>query len=191
MVARSIAGLSISFGLVSIPVKLYTATESSAAVRFKLMGQGGVRLRQQYVADAPLSEAEPPEESAPEPVRPAKVASPAASRVLSFPARAEVTTRREQTEPDRPVTVERSEMVKGYEFETGRFVLFTADELKALEAQARQTIDIVAFMPDRAVDPVYYDKAYFLTPDKRGAKPYSLLLRAMLATGKCALGKWA
>ena len=60
----------------------------------------------------------------------------------------------------------------------------SADELKALEAGSRQTIDIVAFIPERAVDPVFFDKAYFLAPDKRGAKPYSLLLRAMRDTGR-------
>ena len=82
-------------------------------------------------------------------------------------------------------------MVKGYEFEKGKFVLFTADELKALEEGSRQTIDIVAFIPEHGVDPIYYDKAYFLAPDKRGAKPYNLLLRAMRDTGRCALAKWA
>ena len=80
-------------------------------------------------------------------------------------------------------------MVKGYEFEKGKFVLFTAEELKALEEGSRQTIDIVAFIPEHGVDPIYYDKAYFLAPDKRGAKPYNLLLRAMRDTGRCALGQ--
>jgi DNA end-binding protein Ku len=82
-------------------------------------------------------------------------------------------------------------MVKGYEFETGKFVLFTPDELKALQEASRQTIDIVSFIPERSVDPIYYDKAYYLTPDKRGAKPYTLLLRAMQESGRCALAKWA
>jgi DNA end-binding protein Ku len=87
--------------------------------------------------------------------------------------------------------IERSQMVKGYEFERGKFVLFTADELKALEEASRQTIDIVSFIPEHSVDPIYYDKAYFLAPDKRGAKPYNLLLRALRDTGRCALAKWA
>ena len=82
-------------------------------------------------------------------------------------------------------------MAKGYEFEKGKFVLFTADELKALEERSRQTIDIVAFIPEHAVDPIYYQKAYFLAPDKRGAKAYNLLLRAMLDTRRSALARWA
>lgn len=52
-------------------------------------------------------------------------------------------------------------------------------------------IDIVAFIPEKEVDPIYYDKAYFLAPDKRGGKPYSLLRAAMRESGRCALAKWA
>ena len=65
------------------------------------------------------------------------------------------------------------------------------EELKALAEASRQTIDIVEFIPEQAIDPIYYDKAYFLAPDKRGAKPYSLLLRAMRTRGRSALAKWA
>ena len=143
MAARSIASLSLSFGLVSIPVKLYSATESSASVRFNMLDKDGSRLKQQYVS-----------------------------------------------EKDQHV-VERAEMVKGYEFEKDRYVLFDADELKALQESASHTIDIVAFIPEKAVDPIFYDKAYFLAPDKRGAKPYNLLMEAMRQSGRCALAKWA
>jgi DNA end-binding protein Ku len=82
-------------------------------------------------------------------------------------------------------------MVKGYEFEEDRFVIFKPEELKALEEGASHLIDIVAFIPDDAVDPIYYDKPYFLAPDKRGGKPYNLLKKAMLESGRCALAKWA
>ena len=82
-------------------------------------------------------------------------------------------------------------MVKGYEFEKGRFVTFTAAELKALAEASRPTIDIVSFIPAGSVDPIYYDKAYYLAPDKPGSKPYSLLHAAMQASGRVALAKWA
>ncbi len=143
MAARSIASLSLTFGLVSIPVKLYSATESSANVRFNLLAKDGSRVRQQYVS-----------------------------------------------EKDQQI-VPRSEMVKGYEFEKDRYVIFEPEELKALEEGTSHTIDIVAFIPEKAVDPIYYDKAYFLAPDKRGAKPYTLLQEAMQESGRCALAKWA
>lgn len=82
-------------------------------------------------------------------------------------------------------------MVRGCEFEKGQFVLFTSKELNSLEESSRQTIDIVSFIPNDSVDPIYFDKPYFLAPDKRRAKPYSLLLHAMQATGRCALATWA
>ena len=82
-------------------------------------------------------------------------------------------------------------MVKGYEFEKDRYVIFQPDELKALQESPSHTIDIVAFIPEKAVDPIFYDKAYFLAPDKRGGKPYSLLMEAMRESGRCALAKWA
>ena len=143
MAARSIASLSLSFGLVSIPVKLYSATESSAAVRFNMLAKDGSRLKQQYISEKDQS------------------------------------------------VVDRADMVKGYEFENDRFVIFSPEELKALQESPSHTIDIVAFIPDKAVDPIFYDKAYFLAPDKRGAKPYNLLMEAMRASGRCALAKWA
>jgi DNA end-binding protein Ku len=143
MAARSIASLTLSFGLVSIPVKLYSATESSASIRFNLLAKDGSRLKQQYVS-----------------------------------------------EKDQAV-VQRADMVKGYEFEKDKFVLFSGDELKALEESSTHAIEIVAFIPEKAVDPIYYDKAYLLAPDKRGGKPYALLMEAMRKSGRCALAKWA
>lgn len=143
MAARSIASLSLSFGLVSIPVKLYSATESGSTIRFNLLAPDGSRLKQQYVS-----------------------------------------------EKDQKV-VARAEMVKGYEFEKDHFVLFTPDELKALEESSSHVVEIVHFIPEKAVDPIYYDKAYLLAPDKRGGKPYALLMEAMRESGRCALARWA
>jgi DNA end-binding protein Ku len=89
------------------------------------------------------------------------------------------------------IPVERADMLKGYEFEKDRYVMFTPAELKALEEAPRSTIDIVSFIPLAAVDPIYYDKAYYLAPDKRGGKPYGLLMQAMRESGRCALARWA
>jgi DNA end-binding protein Ku len=143
MPARSIASLSLSFGLVSIPVKLYSATESSSEVRFNLLAPDGSRVKQQYISEATGA------------------------------------------------VVERSSMKKGYEFEKDQFVVFTSDELKALEDGASHVVEILAFIPEKAVGSVYYDKAYYIAPDKRGGKPYSLLQQALAESGRCALAKWA
>ncbi|WP_069265983.1 non-homologous end joining protein Ku [Paraburkholderia nodosa] len=143
MPARSIASLTLSFGLVSIPVKLYTATESSSDIRFHMLAPDGSRVKQQYVSEKTGD------------------------------------------------VVERSSMNKGYEFEKDRFVVFTTDELKALEDAASHVVEIMAFIPEEAINPVFYDKAYYIAPDKRGGKPYSLLQQALVQSGRCALAKWA
>jgi len=144
MAARSIASLTISFGLVSIPVKLYSATEASRAISFNLLHKTcGSRLKQQY-----------------------------------FCVKEEV-------------PVAREDMAKGYEFAKDQYVMFTPEELKALEEAGTHTADITEFVPAATVDPVFFDKAYFLGPDKGGAKPYALLARALKESGRCALGRWA
>jgi DNA end-binding protein Ku len=81
-------------------------------------------------------------------------------------------------------------MVKGYEFEKERYVIFEKSELEALEASASHTIDIVSFVPTDAIDPIYLDKPYYLAPDKRGGKPYRLLQEAMKDSGTCAVARW-
>src|SRR5215831_15255243 len=144
MAARAIASLTVTFGLVSVPVKLYSATQSSAGVSFNLLhATCGSRLKQQYLC------------------------------------------------AKEGVVVERSEMVKGFEFAKDQYVVFTPEELKALEEKGTHTIDIVSFIPLATVDPIYYDKAYYLAPDKGGARPYALLARAMREMDRCALAKWA
>ena len=144
MAARSIASLTISFGMVSIPVKLYSATEASRAISFNLLHKGcGSRLKQQYLC------------------------------------------------VKEEVPVAREDMVKGYEFAKDQYVMFTPEELKALEEAGTHSAEITEFVPLKSVDPVYFDKAYYLGPDKGGAKPYALLARALRESGRCALGRWA
>jgi len=216
---RSIASFSLSFGLVSIPVNVYSATESSAAVRFKLLSRGGQRVRRQYVAadDEPALREEEVEAPAAAPPAAALRGGRAASRSSMTPAPApepepasepeaesendpareaqrelEPARQRSRLEPmPRATALAADEMVKGYEFEKGRFVTFTAAELKALAEASRPTIDIVSFIPAGSVDPIYYDKAYYLAPDQRSSKTYSLLHAAMQASGRVALAKWA
>jgi DNA end-binding protein Ku len=144
MAARSIASLTVSFGLVSIPVKLFSATEASKAISFNLLHKAcGSRLKQQYLC------------------------------------------------VKEEIPVAREEMVKGYEFAKDQYVTFSPDELKAMEEAGTQTADITEFVPLESVDPVYFDKAYYLAPDKGGAKPYALLTKALAESGRCALGRWA
>src|SRR3954465_326169 len=144
MAARSIASLTLSFGLVSIPVKLYSATEASKSISFNMLHKTcGSRLKQQYLC------------------------------------------------PKEEVPVAREEMVKGYEFAKDQYVVFTAEELKAVEEAGTHMAEITEFVPVESVDPVYFDKAYYLAPDKLGAKPYALLAKALRESQRCALGRWA
>ena len=85
--------------------------------------------------------------------------------------------------------VERTETVKGYEVGKGQFVVVTDEELESVAVERRRTIDIVSFIDIEEVDPVYYDRTYYVAPQEAANKPYTLLLEALRQTGKAAVGK--
>jgi len=87
--------------------------------------------------------------------------------------------------------VEREDIVKGYEFAKDQYVMFTPEEIKELEEAGSAEIDIGEFVPLESVDPVYFERTYYLAPDKGGSKPYTLLVTALRDTKQCAIGKWA
>jgi DNA end-binding protein Ku len=145
MPARAISSANISFGLVSIPVKLFSAGNSASAISFNLLhAKCGSRVKQQYIC---------PKEN---------------NRI-----------------------VPREEMRKGFEFSKDQYVLFTDEELKALEEEATQTVEVTEFVPLSSIDPVYFDRAYYLAPDKGGAKAYWLFAEVLRKTGRVALAKYA
>lgn len=142
MPPHSIGSGTISFGLVSIPIRLYTAA-SSAGVSFNLLhAKCGNRIRQQTFC-------------------------PVCNEV-----------------------VDRTGLVRGYEFTKEQYVRFTDDELKTLEGEASKIIDIAEFVPLPHVDPIYFDRTYYLGPDKGGEKAYRLLADAMAKTDRVALAKF-
>lgn len=141
---RPFASGTISFGLVSIPVKLYSATEASEKISFNLIHRDcGSRVQQQYICP----------------------------------------------KDERPI--ERSEISKGYEFSKGQYVLFTEEELKAIEEKATQSIEITEFLPSSEIDPIYFAKGFYLTPDRGAERAYALLGKALEQTGRWALAKYA
>jgi DNA end-binding protein Ku len=87
--------------------------------------------------------------------------------------------------------VERDDIAKGYEFAKGQFVIFSPEELKALDEKATNAIDVSEFVPLSEVDRLYLEKAYFLGPDKGGERAYRLLTKALEATGRAALGQYS
>jgi DNA end-binding protein Ku len=87
--------------------------------------------------------------------------------------------------------VEKDDIAKGYEFSKGQYVLFSPEELKALDEKATNTIDIAEFVPLAQVDRIYLEKAYYVGPDKGGERAYRLLSEALKETGRAALGQYA
>ena len=144
MPARSIGTATISFGLVSVPVHVYSSSESASAVSFNMLHKKcGTRLKQQYIC------------------------------------------------PKDTEVVPRDEMARGYEFAKDQYVVFSPEELKALEEKATNTIDIAEFVPLATVDRIYLEKVYYLGPDKGGDRAYRLLAAALGDTGRAALGQYA
>lgn len=142
--ARAFASAQVAFGLVSIPVKLFSAAESSERISFNMVHKDcGNRIQQQLFC------------------------------------------------PKDERTITRDEVVKGYEFSKGQYVLFSEEELKSLEERATQQIDITEFLPSTEIDPIYFSKANYLSPDKGGARAYTLLAKALEQTGRWALAKYA
>jgi DNA end-binding protein Ku len=144
MPARSIGTATISFGLVSIPTKLYTTNESGGDIHFNMLHDAdGGRLKQQYVC-----------------------------------------TKCNEV-------VDREHTVKGYEHAKGQYVVLSADELKALDAVATQTIALEEFVPAEKVDPLFVEKSYYLGPDKGGERAYKLIRDAMLETGLVGIASYS
>src|SRR6201987_2287975 len=85
--------------------------------------------------------------------------------------------------------VERSEIVKGYEYEKDQYVLFTEEELDKIEPESASTMEILEFVKLDEIDPLYYDASYFITPEEEGRKAYQLLLDAMEESGYAAIAK--
>jgi DNA end-binding protein Ku len=142
MASRPIGTGNISFGLVSIPVKLFSATRSRS-VSFNLLHAKDLSRIQQKIY-CPVDDA----------------------------------------------IIERSELVRGFEFEKGRYVTFTDEELKKLEARNEHAIEITEFLPLERVDPVYFEESYYLGSESNAAKAYRLLADAMTQSGRVALGRF-
>lgn len=137
--ARAIWSGSISFGMVSIPVKLYGATESKDISFHLLHATCSTRLKQ--VRWCPTDDVEVPW----------------------------------------------SETVRGYEYAKGQYVVLTAEDFEKLPLPSRHTIDLSAFVSESEIDPIFYERSYYLEPDERGEKAYGLLLRALEKKGLAAL----
>lgn len=176
---RAIWSGSISFGLVSVSVRLYAATRHRD-VRFREVDRlTGRPLRHQRVRETlpPPSGAAPPalHGAPPLPPRPGETAS--GNRAESRGA-----TSRVPAAAASPREVGREEVVKGFEVAPERFVTVTADELEALAPERTRTIDVEQFVAAAAVDPIYFETAYYAVPARDQVRPFAVLLEAMRET---------
>jgi DNA end-binding protein Ku len=142
MSARATGSTTISFGLVSIPVKLFTATSSESVSFNMLHKECGTRVKQQLFC------------------------------------------------PTHEQVIERDDTNKGYEIAKGQYVVFTQEELKAVEAERTNMVEITEFVPAESVDFIQIDKTQYLGPDKGGHKAYNLLAHAMKHTEVVAIGRY-
>jgi len=147
MSAHAIGSATVSFGLVSVPVKMYSTGETSSAISFNwLHKKDNARLKQEYVCSKDGEK------------------------------------------------VEKDDRVKGWEYTKGRYVVFTLDELKALqriEERDKEMIEIREFVPAAQVDRILAEKTYFLGPDKGGERAFALLSKALTETGHVAVGQYS
>jgi len=87
--------------------------------------------------------------------------------------------------------VDRSEVVKGYEYENGKYVLLDPEEIKKIAPHSARTMDILAFVKESEIDPLFFDSSYFVVPEEEGRKAYQLLLKTLEATKRVGIAKVA
>src|SRR3984957_280588 len=139
--ATSVWKGTISFGLVSIPIRLFAAARTKRTFLHQIHKECNTRLKQPLYC-------------------------PTCDRM-----------------------VDRSEVIKGYEYETGKYVLIDGDEIKKITPPSGKTMEIIAFLDRDAVDPIYFDSSFVALPDANSEKPYRLLLKAIEDTKKMGVAK--
>jgi DNA end-binding protein Ku len=132
---------SIAFGLITIPVRLHTATEDRDVSFHLLTADDHARVRYQKVSS-------------------------------------------QTGDP-----VDWDDIVRGFEYEAGHYVIFTDEELDEIAAKSSKVVDVVQFVRDDDIDPVYFDRSYYVSPDESGTKAYRVLARALSESGRVGIGK--
>ena len=131
----------LSFGLLTIPIRLYPAARSDRTFLHQLHNKCHTRLKQPLFC-------------------------PTCDRI-----------------------VDRDEVIKGYEYEKGQYVLVDKEELKSITPQSGRIMEILAFVKQEQIDPIYFDASYLAIPDKDAEKPYQVLLKALVDTNRVGIAK--
>jgi DNA end-binding protein Ku len=183
--ARSVWTGTLSFGLVSIPVALVTATEPKD-VRFHLFDRQGRRVRYRRVVEEthPLADPTGDDEVEEEPTE-HPLAEP------SQPDEPEDEGRAEPEHAGPPETeVAYHDLVRGYEVEPDSYVFLDREDIERARPTPSRTIDLEHFVELEDIDPVFFEKAYYVVPAPGAEKPYALLLRALQETGRVGIGRF-
>ena len=131
----------LTFGLISMPVRLFSGARSSG-ISFNMLNRPDrVRVKQQYIC------------------------------------------------PAENVVVDRSEIVKGYEFRKDEYIVIEPEEIKKIEPQTAKTMEILEFVKASEVDPVYFESSYYMLPEEAGRRPYALLTKALEESEYVAIAK--
>jgi DNA end-binding protein Ku len=181
---------TISFGLVTVPVRLYPAVKRKA-VRFRELDRvTGRRVRHQRVREEPAEEASPPpkapQQAAP-PATPPPIHPPSEPSPPPIPTAGPLPKPEPEPEPPTGRDVSRDEVVRGYEFAPGRYVEVTDEDLEAIAGERTKTVEVEQFVSRRDLDPISFDTSYYVVPDRDAARPFAVLLRAMQETNRAAI----
>jgi DNA end-binding protein Ku len=171
--ARSVWRGTLSFGLVAIPVSLYPATEAKD-VRFHLFDRRGRRVRYRRVVDADLDEREPDESDAGETDDVDRLPT---GNDTSSPLRSEE-------------EVAYEDLVRGYEVEPETYVFLETEEIERARPSPSRVIDLEHFVRLEDIDPVFFEKAYYVAPGRGAERSYGLLLRTLKETGRVGIGRF-
>src|ERR671918_282462 len=172
---RSVWRGTLSFGLVAIPVSLYPATEAKD-VRFHLFDREGRRVRYKRVVEADLPLGEPQEEEIED--------DEASQRETGSGPVAE------EREPAGETEVAYEDLVRGYEVEPETYVFLETEEIERARPSPSRVIDLEHFVRLEEIDPVYFEKAYYVAPGRGAEKSYGLLLRTLKETGRVGIGRF-
>lgn len=172
--ARSVWRGTLSFGLVAIPVSLYPATEAKD-VRFHLFDRQGRRVRYRRVVDAGPS-------GAPHEVDDVGAVAPETER--------EPTEGRDGSDAAAETEVAYEDLVRGYEVEPETYVFLETEEIERARPSPSRVIDLEHFVRLEDIDPVFFEKAYYVAPGRGAEKSYGLLLRTLKETGRVGIGRF-
>lgn len=131
----------LTFGLISMPVRLFSGARGSRVSFHMLHRPDHVRVKQQLIC------------------------------------------------PEEEVVVDRSEIVKGFEYRKGEYVIVEPEEIKKIEPKTAKAMEILEFVKADEVDPIYFESSYYLMPEDPGKRPYALLAQAMEDTGHLGIAK--